>query len=397
VTSGWRTVKLGEVADFVRGISFKPDDVVPLGTPGSIACMRTANVQAELDLGDVWAVPRAFCRRDEQQLQVGDLLVSTANSWNLVGKCAWIDELPWPSTFGGFISVLRALSPDLDPRFLYRWFSSPRVQATLRSYGNQTTNISNLSLNRCRAMPVPLPPIEEQRRIAAVLDQADELRAKRRSSLELLDTLTESIFVDTFGDPASNPMRWPLVPLGEEAIDIRYGTGSPPPYVESGVPFIRATNIKHGTIVPHDMRYIDSREAAALVKCRVRSGHLLIVRSGVNTGECAIVPDEYDQACAAFDLIVELPRSSAVFYNVLLNSSYGRRVIAPLTRRAAQQHLNAGQLRSLKLIAPPQEGRDEFAAKVASMKALRIPELRSADELDALFSSLRHRAFAGQL
>lgn len=103
MTTAGPEVALGDVAEFVRGITFKPADVEALGASGSIACMRTANVQAELDLVDVWAVPEAFCRRDEQRLRRGDLLVSTANSWNLVGKCAWVGDLPWPSTFGGFV------------------------------------------------------------------------------------------------------------------------------------------------------------------------------------------------------------------------------------------------------------------------------------------------------
>ena len=100
-------VALGEVADFIRGINFKPDDVVSLDTPGSVACMRTKNVQTEIDLSDVWAVAEAFVRREEQMLQCGDILVSSANSWNLVGKCCWIPQLPYRASFGGFISVLR--------------------------------------------------------------------------------------------------------------------------------------------------------------------------------------------------------------------------------------------------------------------------------------------------
>lgn len=74
-------VELGDVAAFVRGITFKPDDVVPVGTPGSAACMRTKNVQAELDLSDVWGIPESFVKRDDQCLNPGDILVSSANSW----------------------------------------------------------------------------------------------------------------------------------------------------------------------------------------------------------------------------------------------------------------------------------------------------------------------------
>jgi type I restriction enzyme S subunit len=120
---GWKPTTLGEVAEFVRGINFKPEDVVHVGAAGSVACMRTKNVQTELDLSDVWAVARTFVRRPEQFLQTGDILVSSANSWNLIGKCCLVPELPWRSSFGGFVSVLRPNSSEafgLKPTSVYR-------------------------------------------------------------------------------------------------------------------------------------------------------------------------------------------------------------------------------------------------------------------------------------
>ena len=127
-------VRLGDVATFVRGITFKPDDIVPVGAPGSVACMRTKNVQGTLDVSDVWGIPQSFVRRVDQFLQPGDMLVSSANSWNLVGKCCLVPELPWRATFGGFISALRGDSNRVNAKYLYHWFSSPRIQATARSF-----------------------------------------------------------------------------------------------------------------------------------------------------------------------------------------------------------------------------------------------------------------------
>ena len=126
------TPRLGTVAGFIRGVSFKPDDVRPLGTENTIACFRTKNIQAEIDLTDVWAVPSSTVNRDEQIIQEGDLLISTANSWNLVGKCCWVPRLDWPATLGGFISALRPKRTEVFPRFLYHWFSSSPIQAKLR-------------------------------------------------------------------------------------------------------------------------------------------------------------------------------------------------------------------------------------------------------------------------
>ena len=181
--SGLATVKLGDVASFIRGITFKPEDVVPVGTDGSVACLRTKNVQKSLETSDVWAVDQSHVKRSDQFLEHGDILVSSANSWNLVGKCCWVPELYQRTTFGGFISALRADSQLVLPRFLFRWFSSNRIQATVRSFGRQTTNISNLDFGRCLKLELPLPPLSEQRRIAEVLDRAEALRAKRREAI----------------------------------------------------------------------------------------------------------------------------------------------------------------------------------------------------------------------
>lgn len=158
--------------------------------------MRTKNVQTELDVSDVWGIPNALVRRAEQKLEFGDILVSSANSWNLVGKCSWVPDLPWPATFGGFISVLRGDKAKIRLRYLYHWFSSPRVQAIVRSFGQQTTNISNLNVERCERLALPLPSLREQERISEILDKADALRAKRRAALAQFDTLAQAIFLD---------------------------------------------------------------------------------------------------------------------------------------------------------------------------------------------------------
>ena len=160
-----RLEPLGQYADFVRGITFKPADVVDQGTPGSVMCMRTKNVQSSLEMDDVLSIPSSLVRRKEQYLQAGDTLISSANSWNLLGKCSWVPELSDRSSFGGFVTVLRSIDEtQLDKRYLYRWFSYGRTQQLLRSFGRKTTNISNLPLDRCKKMELSLIHISEPTR-----------------------------------------------------------------------------------------------------------------------------------------------------------------------------------------------------------------------------------------
>jgi type I restriction enzyme S subunit len=129
----------------------------------------------------------------------------------------------------------------------------------------------------------------------------------------------------------------------------------------------------------------------------LQAGELIIVRSGVNTGDCAIVPDGLDGACAAYDMIASLASYNAHFYHFLLDSKPGRRLVEPLTRRAAQPHLNAGQVRELPLIAPPVAERKRFTMVLARASRSRVSMEEHVDQLDALFASLQQRAFRGEL
>ena len=252
--------KLGDCAKFIRGITFKPEDVISIEDKSAVLCLRTRNVQTELDLSDVWGIPPNFIKRMDQNLLLNDILVSSANSWNLVGKCCSISDLTRPATFGGFVSVLRAEREILDPRYLYRWFSSSLIQTKVRSFGRQTTNISNLDINRCLDLAIPLPPLKEQRRIAAILDQADALRAKRRAALAQLDEMAQAIFVEMFGDPATNRRGWPLVRLGDLAMKFSDGPfGSnlkSVHYVENGIRVVRLQNIGVGEFLDDDRAFI---------------------------------------------------------------------------------------------------------------------------------------------
>ena len=157
-------VRLGDHATLIRGITFKPVDKCDPLDEGAVVCMRTKNVQVTLDASDVIAVPGSLVKNTEKMLSAGDILVSSANSWNLVGKCCQVPKLEYPSTVGGFISILRPKTEMLESSYLYRWFSSEVVQRKLRSFANQTTNISNLNHKRTLELQIPLPPLAEQKR-----------------------------------------------------------------------------------------------------------------------------------------------------------------------------------------------------------------------------------------
>lgn len=394
-------IKLGEIAEFIRGINFKPDDVVPLGTDGSVGCMRTKNVQDELDCRDVWAVPKEFVRRDEQMLAEGDILVSSANSWNLVGKCSWIPELEQPSSFGGFVSVLRAKPNKVEPRFLYRWFSWEHTQALLRSFGQKTTNISNLNIERCLNMKLTLPPLPEQRRIAAILDQADALRAKRREALEQLDSLAQSIFIEMFGDPVANPKGFPTRQLSEliaTGDSINYGVVQPGDDVDDGVPLVRVGDLIGGRIQHKEIKRIAPSIENAYKRSRLVGDEILVSCVG-SIGVVALTTEadkgfNIARAVARIRLCAE---SSRVFIAAQLGTASIQRYFTQELRTVSQPTLNIKQLAETKVICPPIEMQREFEARIAALDDVASASRTSAQQLDSLFTSLQHRAFQGAL
>ncbi|QBQ10415.1 MULTISPECIES: restriction endonuclease subunit S [unclassified Pseudomonas] len=397
------TVTLGDVATFIRGITFKPEDVVPVGTENSVACLRTKNVQAELDLRDVWAVDRSLVRRNDQFLQEGDILISSANSWNLVGKCSWIPALPWKTSFGGFVSVLRANPEHVYPRFLFWWFSSTRIQAMARSFGNKTTSISNLNVDRCLELSLDLPSLQEQVRISSILDQAECLRAKRREAIFNLDALAQEVFIDVFGDPSSSQKKWEVKKLSELVLEFRYGTSE-----KSGgedIPVLRIPNIAKGDVDISDLKFV-SLGVKDYERLLLKEGDILFVRSNGNpefVGRCAV----FEQgSCgrgfvyASYLIRARLSQDVVSPYYLrefLLGRTARQSLLANSKTSAGQYNINIQGLGSIDVPVPPLTLQEEFSRRLSAIKDMKKLYLNDLSKLEALFTSLQIRAFRGEL
>ena len=283
---------------------------------------------------------------------------------------------------------------NIERDFLFYYLLKQRERLVERRTGGAQPNISQEII---RELEVPFPPLPEQQRIAEVLFKADRLRRLRRTARELSDTYLQSVFLEMFGDPVSNPMGWEIKGVGSQIRSIRYGTGSPPLYQEEGIPFIRATNIKGGTVQTEGLVHISKDAAKEIAKCKVSAGDLILVRSGVNTGDCALIPPEYDGAYAAYDLIIEVSYPQNYYYNFIINSGYGKSIIQPLSRRAGQPHINAEQVKSLQFPSPPTSLQKEFAQVAQRFERLRVQQREAERQSEHLFQTLLHRAFRGEM
>lgn len=403
----WTIIQLGEVADFIRGVTFTPADVVTADVKNSIACMRTKNVQEKLDISDLWWIDRAFAKRDDQMLCAGDILISSANSWNLVGKCCRIPELPHEATFGGFVTVLRAKSKRVDSSYLYLWFSSERIQAVIRSFANKTTNISNLSIGRCSKLDFPLPPLPEQRRIAQILDKAEALRAKRRAALTKLDTLAQSIFLEMFGDPVQNDKKWPVAFIKDFVAGFESGKSIVADDADDCSSTYRVLKISAITSLeyrPGESKALPPDYVPPKAHF-VRDGDLLFSRANTTeligatafiftTPPNLLLPDKLWRF-----VWHDKPRADPQFVRFLFQRPKFRSEIGARATGSSGSMKNISQDKVLTISVglPPLPLQQAFAQRVEAIETLKVAHRASLAKLDALFASLQHRAFRGEL
>lgn len=164
------TVQLSDIADIVRGISFPKEAKSLEARPGDVACLRTTNVQKQVEWDDLWFVPAEHVKRDEQYVKAGDILISTANSYELVGKVAPVTAVPHRATLGAFISLIRPRDR-VEPKYLYHQLAWSKTQSRIRETASTTTNISNVSTKKLAALELFAPSLDEQRIAVAELEK----------------------------------------------------------------------------------------------------------------------------------------------------------------------------------------------------------------------------------
>lgn len=389
---------LRKAAKFIRGITFKPEDMCSPSEPGAVVCMRTKNVQADIDLSDLIAIPEAFVRRAEQNLVEGDLLVSSANSWNLVGKACWVPNLSYRSTAGGFISILRCDRDLVFPRYFYHWVTSGQTQHDLRNCGRQTTNISNLDFGRALDLEIPLPALAEQKRIAAILDKADAIRRKLQQSLRLSDDFLRSVFLDMFGsDKSPKCDRVPLGPFLEFMTS--GGRGWSQYYAPSGARFIRSLDVQMNEIGEKDVAYVAAPNNAEAKRTRVQENDVLLTITGSLIGRVARIPKEHAGAYISQHVaILRLGKGlDPEFLARFLSMDEGQRLVQKSQYGQTKPGLNFDQIRRFTVPLPSATLQKRFVEIANRVNASSMKSRTFMSQSETLFSSLQQRAFRGEL
>lgn len=286
-------------------------------------------------------------------------------------------------------------SPRIDRAYLCRYLRQPAMVrlATSRSVG---ANLPRLSPSELANFEIPLPSIEEQRRSAAVLDQADELRAKRRASLALVDSLTESIFLAMFGDPISNSRGWQRRPLGTlGTLDRGVSKHRPrndPELMGGPYPLIQTGDVVRsgGYIVDHSSTYSEF----GLRQSKLWPAGTLCITIAANIARAGLLMFD---GCFPDSVVGFASPTTGMDEYVRWLLHFKQPSLERAASMSAQKNINLKILRELEVPVPQAELIGQFADVVRRLRKQSTASASATNRLDALFASLQHRAFAGQL
>jgi type I restriction enzyme S subunit len=396
--SGWSTVRLEDCAEIISGAT--PSTSESAYWDGDV-CWATPKDLSELEGAYISDTPRKITRSGLQSCAATVLPPDSVlfSSRAPIGHVA-INTVPM-ATNQGFKSFVPNRER-LHAKFLYHWLR--RNRPYLESLGNGAT-FKEVSKAVVARIEIPLPPLPEQRRIAEILDKADALRAKRRAALAQLDTLTQFIFLDMFGDPATNPKGWPkpslleMLATAEVFVDGDW-VESKDQDPEGEVRLIQLADVGDGVYLDKSARFLTKQTALRLKCAPLRAGDILVARMPDPLGRACLFPGDQREAVTVVDVCIIRPGADGpnpVWLMCCINTPGFRSLIAREATGTTRERISRGNLSRLRIISPPQGLQKSFVRQYETLHRLRLGYGASYIELETLFASLQHSAFRGEL
>lgn len=371
----WPTKPLTEVAAVIRGVSFDKSQVSDEPRKNSVPVLRAGNIQESLLTDSDLVYVSDGQVSDEQRMRCGDLAICmSSGSPAIVGKSAHL-EADWGGSVGAFCAIVR-FNEKLHHRFGSYWFRSPAFMQW-RDNNAKGANIQNLRRTELETLSIPVPPMAEQEWMVKLLDEADELWKLRVQADRRTATLIPALFHEMFGDPATNPKGFRKEPL-EKLIRVKSGDSLPAKNMDVGGQFpVYGGNGING----HHSKFMFEQPVIVIGRVGVYCGvvHLSEPNSWVTDNALYVcdIKEDFDQQYLAGALRV-----------ANFNQYAGR---------AAQPLVSGNRIYPIPILIPPLPLQKEFAQRVTEIREVEAGQATSRTRLDALFQSMLHRAFHGDL
>lgn len=369
----WNKSLLGQVCEVQRGTMITQ----ALARPGSIPVVAGGTT------------PTYF--HDVANRPAGTITVSASGA-----NAGFVNFWNQP-IFASDCSTVTTNGEGIDIRFVYHQLRSMQhVINGLRSGAAQP----HVYAKDIAQLPVKIPPLSEQRRIATLLDKAEELRAKRSEALAQLNRLAQSIFVEMFGDPVSNPFGWEKLKLEDLTNKVTDGEHLNPSFSDSGMPIIMAGNVLTDKIDLVSAKRVETTLGQKFrQKCGPEFGDLLIVGRGATIGRLCRV-NTHESFCLMGSVILIKPKREILdehYLSLMLTTSSMHAMLYNTSGSSAQQAIYLKDVKRLNCPVPPLVLQKTFATRLQSIETLKTTNRLALQEHNLLFESLQQKAFTGAL
>ncbi len=397
----WERVAIGSIAKTVtKGTT--PTSIGYDFSDRGIPFLRVNNIQGgELDIDDILFInDETDNALKRSRIQPRDVLLSIAGT---IGRTAVVPDNAPAMNCNQAVAIIR-LEENVSPRYLSHWLNTGDAYRQI-SGSKVTGTISNLSLGCIKNLEIPLPPIAEQRRIAAILDKADGVRRKRKEAIALTEELLRSAFLDMFGDPVTNPKGWEIKPLGDLLQNIESGW-SPKCEAREADPdewgVLKLGAVTYGHFDSHENKAM-LLENSPRPELEIKKGDLLVTRK--NTYELVGASTFVQQTRPKLmlpDLIFRLKVIEEIEPVYLWQTLSQRSMRFQLSRLAggtagSMPNISKARLRTLKVPVPPTELQAKYRAVANQFWHKKTHQVHSQTISENLFNSLLQRAFRGEL
>lgn len=378
----WPLVKLTDVCNIIMGQA--PDGKSYNDVGEGIPLLAGAG-----DFGEITPVPKKFTTEASKVSQLDDLIVCIRAT---IGDLNWSDKA---YCLGRGVAGLRVIKDKLDASYLWHFICTHKHELASKGTGSTFKQVNRTHI---AAWEIPLPPLHEQKRIAAILDKADAIRRKRQQAIQLADDFLRALFLDTFGDPVTNPKGWNLRPVKEMA---KVTTGNTPPrdkqeYYGDFIEWIKSDNIN----TPSDFLTVATEylsEAGCMVGRRVPTGSTLLtcIAGSFDCIGNAAYADREVSFNQQINALTPKPGVNDIFLYAL--SKYCKKAIQAASTGGMKGMVSKGMLEEVRFICPPESMQQKFAEAFRRHQNLRKRMENSRDGLSDELSSISQKAFSGHL
>ncbi|MBR3813447.1 MAG: restriction endonuclease subunit S [Spirochaetaceae bacterium] len=384
----WKTVRLGDIFDLQMGKT--PDRKKLDYFQGSHKWISIADIsKSEKYISETkeYLTDEAIASSGIKSIPRDTLIMSFKLS---IGKTAITSDEMYSNE--AIMAFLPNGKCETDNSFLYHLFSNKDwSEGSNKAVKGITLNKASLSEAK-----IPLPPLETQKHIAAVLDKCTALIAKHREMLAKYDTLIKSRFIEMFGDPVQNPMGWKKTELGNLCKDVRYGTSKPSS--ENGkYTYLRMNNITYeGELDLTNIKSIDISEDE-LPKCSVRKGDILFNRTNSIElcGKTCLYKLDETMVIAGYIIRVRVnEKLNPQYVSTFFNTKSIKKLLREMAKGAVNQaNINAQEMQSIQIPVPPISLQNEYESFVQQIDKSKFAVQKSLEKAETLYKSLMQEYF----